>query len=253
MTDHDHHHDGHGGHGEGGTMGVHGMLLFGGDALYLSHLPMFASPHNFQVILEVGFDDAASAALRADGDGLHTFEPAVFPITELDPGGDGPTRSSIPGTIYRGHFERGGAPIATGAVAEVHQVVCFDELDVEAKHAPDRDLGYLCFGRAGQFHLAHRITARPDFDQLLTVELVPGTVTDPAGRPIGEEVTGGFDHAEPVLVRGRTDTPEDRLAPGETAGGFFFATSGPNGSHGFAVQLAIGRELYLELAELGSR
>jgi hypothetical protein len=34
-------------------MGVHGML-FGEEALYLSHLPMFEGPHNFQLILEVG-------------------------------------------------------------------------------------------------------------------------------------------------------------------------------------------------------
>jgi hypothetical protein len=33
------------------TFGTHGMLLFGEETLYLSHLPMFMSPHNFQVIL----------------------------------------------------------------------------------------------------------------------------------------------------------------------------------------------------------
>ena len=36
------HGGGHGGeHGGGDTTGVHGMLLFGTDPLYLSHLPMF--------------------------------------------------------------------------------------------------------------------------------------------------------------------------------------------------------------------
>jgi hypothetical protein len=34
---------------------VHGMLLVGEETLYLSHLPMFHSPHNYQVILEVRF------------------------------------------------------------------------------------------------------------------------------------------------------------------------------------------------------
>ncbi len=266
MTDQHEHgggHDGHGengtmgGHGEHGTMGVHGMLLFGEEALYLSHLPMFESPHNFQVILEVGFDDAVSEVLRADrkagGDGMHTFEPVEFHITELDPSGDGPARSSIEGTIYHGHFERGGRPIARGAVAEVHNIVYFNELDVEADHTADRDLTYLCFGHPGQLHLAHQITASPDFDQVLTARLVPGTVTDPSGRPVAEEVTRGFDHAEPVLFRGRSDTPEDRLAPNETAKGFFFATFGPTGSHGFGVQVETGRELYVEMGELGSR
>lgn len=256
MTDQHEHGGGHHGHGEHGTVGVHGMLLFGEDALYLSHLPMFESPHNFQVILEVAFDDAASDVLSADreagGHGMHTFEPVKFPITELDPSGDGPARSSIEGTIYSGHFERGGRPIARGTVAEVHNVVYFNELDVEADHTADRGLTYLCFGRAGQLHLAHQITASPDFDQVLTARLVPGTVTDPSGRPVAAEVTTGFDHAEPVLFRGRSDTPEDRLAPDETTKGSFFATSGPTGSHGFGVQVMTGRELYVELRELGS-
>ena len=120
---HQHEHgSGHGGGGHGGehggehgggsdTMGLHGMLLFGTDPLYLSHLPMFGHPHNFQVILEVAFDADTEAVLRADredgGDDLYTFAPAEFPITELDPAGAG-ARTSIEGTIHRGHFERGG-------------------------------------------------------------------------------------------------------------------------------------------------
>ncbi|HEY3140237.1 MAG TPA: hypothetical protein VGJ86_03870, partial [Acidimicrobiales bacterium] len=99
----------------------------------------------------------------------------------------------------------------------------------------------------------HQITASPDFDQVLTAALVPGTVVDPAGRPVGAEVTRGFDHAAPVTFRGRSDTPEDRLTPNETANGFFFATSGPTGSHGFGVQVGTGLELYIEMRELGSR
>jgi hypothetical protein len=171
MTNHDAHAHGHGdhpGHGEGDTTGVHGMLLFGEDVVYLSHLPMFMSPHNFQVLLEVGFDDAVHELLRADRDasdgGLHTFEPEVFAITELDPGGDGPARTAIEGTIFHGHFERGGTPIAEHVTAEVRNVVYFAEFDTQARHQADQALTYLCFGRAGQLHLAHRITASPDFD-----------------------------------------------------------------------------------------
>jgi hypothetical protein len=252
----------HGMHGEGGepggqpTMGIHGMLLFGEEALYLSHLPMFEGPHNFQVLLEVGFDDAVLEALCADreaGGELHTFRPERFPISELDDSSGAPERTSIVGTVFHGHFERGGTPITHQVTAQVRNVVYFGELDIQATHDPDRDLTYLCFGRAGQRHLAHQITARPDFDQVLTAQLVPGTVTDPAGRPVGAEVTVDFDHAQSVLFRRRHDIPEDRLAPNETADGFFFATFGPGGSHGFGAQLEVGRELYVEMRELGSR
>jgi hypothetical protein len=115
------------------------------------------------------------------------------------------------------------------------------------------ELGYLCFGRAGrQLHLAHQVTANPDFDQVLTVRLVSGTVTDPAGRPVPDDVTEDFVHAQPVEFRGRRDTPDDRLTEGESANGFFRATVGPGGSHGFGVDVQVERELYLELGELGS-
>jgi hypothetical protein len=231
-------------------------LLFGEETPYLSHLPMFMHPHNFQVLLEVGFDEAVLDVLRADreatGNGMHTFDPTEFPITELDPRGGGPARSSIEGTIFRGHFERGGEEITGLVTAEVHNVVYFAELDMQARHSADRKLTYLCFGRAGQLYLAHDITASPDFDHVLSARLIPGTVTDPSGRPVDREVTRDFADAQPVELRGRGDIPQDRLVPGERADGFFFATFGPTGSHGFSVQLEIGRELYLELGELGS-
>jgi hypothetical protein len=259
MTDHHGHGGGHGDHqgnGTDDTTGVHGMLLFGSDVLYLSHLPMFMSPHNFQVLLEVGFDDAVREVLAADrdasGDDMHTFEPEVFAITELDPAAEGPARTAIGGTIFSGHFERQGTPIAERATAEVRRVVYFAELDMEARRPAESTLTYLCFGRGGQLHLAHQITASPDFDQVLRVRLVPGSLTDPAGRPLPDEGEREFGLAAPVEFRGRGDTPEDRLAPGETADGFFFASIGPTGSHGFAAQLEITDEVYLELAELGS-
>ncbi len=238
------------------TTGRHGMLLFGDDPLYLSHLPMFHRPHNFQVLLEVQFDDGAQRALaddrEANGDGMYTFDPDEFPIVELDPAGDGPARALIPGTIVRGHFERGGTPTATGAVAQVRDVVHFRELDIEAEPTPDRELTYLCFGRAGQLHLAHEITASPNFDQVLDVRLVPETVTDQAGHPAeaGAEQELVFRHAAPVRFFGRHDRPDDRLTNGETAGGLFFQSFGPGGSHGFLAQVEVVRELYLEIREL---
>lgn len=246
----------HGDHSGDGTMGVHGMLLFGDDGLYLSHLPMFQSPHNFQVILEVEFDDTSSEALRADREtssqNLYTFVPVEFPISELDPRGDGPKRSLMDGDIYQGHFERGGHQIAANAVAEVRNIVYFNELDVDARRDANRELTYLCFGSVEHLHLAHEVTANPDFDQVLAARMIPGSVMTQAGRPVGEEVTRRFDFAQPVQVQGRSDTPGARLAPREIAEGSFFATIGPKGFHGFRVQIEVNRELYLELRELGT-
>jgi hypothetical protein len=243
------HHAHAGGHHEGDTTGVHGMLLFGEEELYLSHLPMFASPHNFQVLLEVTFDAGVRDALASDRESVHTFAPEPFPIVELEPGGETPARTSIEGTIFRGHFERGGDPIAEGVTAQVQDVVTFRELDVDEKHAADRKLSYLCVGRGEQLHLVHEVTARPDFDHVLTARLVPGTVTDMAGRTQDGDVSARRFTGDRVEFD-RSDTPDDRLAPDQTADGALRGSLGPAGSHGFAAQVETREELYLEIDEL---
>ena len=230
------------------------MLLFGEEVVYLSHLPMFAPPHNFQVILEVTLDDAGQDAFSSDRDlardGYHTFVPEPFPITELDPG-QGAVRTSVKGAIHRGHFERGGLLLVERAVATVSEVVHFRELDPEDEPDAQRDLTNLCFGLSGGLYLAHEVTARPDFDQVLTARLVPGTGSDQAGRPLPDEVAAmGFQRAQPVVFRDRSDVPTDRLAAHQVVDGSFSQTVSPSGFHGFGTQVETGRELYLEIGEL---
>ncbi len=54
-------------HQHGSTMGVHGMVVFGGrDGLYASHLPLFRAPHDRQIVLGLVLDDrAVDRAMRA--------------------------------------------------------------------------------------------------------------------------------------------------------------------------------------------
>ena len=223
------------------TTDVHGMLLFGDEARYLSHLPMFMHPHNFQVLFEVGFDEAAERALvrdRANGhQGFHTFVPEPFPILNLDPTSRAPV-TSLRGTVVRGHFERGGTPIATQATATVRQVVYFSELDVNAGPADDQPLSYLAFGAGDERYLVHKIVAGPSFDHVLTARPVAG----------GAAPDGGLDSGVPDLREIRFDsgdTPGDRLVPGRIVEGLLegAASSGP-------VKLEVQREVYLEIGEL---
>src|SRR3954454_13246498 len=96
------------------AIGGHGMLLVGTAQAYLSHLPMFMSPHDFQVILEVAFTGAGEPQARyiqdrqQTGTKLYTFNPAQkWDINELAPVGPQhqPQRTSFAGTIWRNHFE----------------------------------------------------------------------------------------------------------------------------------------------------
>jgi hypothetical protein len=255
MIDH-HSHDGghHHEDGECDTTGRHGMLLFGEDPLYLSHLAMYACPHHFQVQLEVGLDDTALGALRADraqtGGGMYTVDPAIFPIAELDPHDGGPVRTSLKGTLVRGHFERGGKPIARDVRIDIRRVVRFRELDVDAQRQGDERLRYLCFGRAGHMYLVHELGPRPSFDQALAVRFIPGSVRTQVGAELDDDVSAfRFDEAQQVDV-GRDDLAGHRLTAGEVVTGSFKLTSSLTGARGFTVDVEVERELYLEINEL---
>src|SRR5215218_7768508 len=88
------------------AVGGHGMLLIGTTPAYLSHLPMFMAPHDFQVILEVAFTGAGDPQARYiqdrqhTGTKLYTFSPAQkWDINELAPVGpqQHPQRTSFAG------------------------------------------------------------------------------------------------------------------------------------------------------------
>jgi hypothetical protein len=239
-------------HHGGDTVGRHGMLVFGEQVLYFSHLPMFHAPHNFQVLLEVRLGDEATHELfrdrRLHPAEIYTFDPDEFAIAELDP--SGPVRPSIRGTLVHGHFERGGTPIATDVTAEVVNVVYFRKLDVDATRPDGELMRYLCFGRPGELFLAHRIEGRPAFDHVVFARMVPGTVTNQAGTVLDEDVdTIGFEVAQPVDI-GRRELTDLPLAEDETFTGRFTQTVSRTGAHGFDVQLEVGAQVYLERDEL---
>jgi hypothetical protein len=145
---------------------VHGMAVVGNQKVYLSHLPMFHSPHNYQVILEVRLSPAAhSAYLKAkagSNETLYTLVPQAFVLPEM-------TAHPQPfkADLYQGHFERGGAVIASGLTVTITQVLYFKKF-VPGAQKPSQEK-YILFGNTQEQFLAHEITARPDFDQLLSV------------------------------------------------------------------------------------
>ncbi|GAA0929792.1 hypothetical protein [Virgisporangium aurantiacum] len=252
MTGEHSHHSGHQhGSDECDTTGRHGMLLFGEDPLYLSHLPMYECPHNVQFVGEVGFDPEALDLLRADrarhGDGLYTFDPVPFPIAELERHDGVAARNAFEGTLVRGHFERGGTPIASNVRVDVHRVVSYSLLDVDAKREPGRELSYLCFGRDRR-HLAHELRERPSFDQVLAVRFVPGTARTRSGRPLDDTVVANRFGRRAFF--GPDDDVEHRLRAGDTVTASFPATRTRASLGHFTVEVAVERELYLEINEL---
>jgi len=219
-------------HDKADDHGVHGMLLFGEEVLYLSHLPMFMTMHDRQVILEVTLSDGRQdpqAVYRADrqqaGERVYTLVPERFSLQRL--GAEGPDAlRSFQGTVHRGHFEKpGNRVILQDVTVNVVNVVHFRRFDPQAEVLPD--LQYLLFGRGDELYLAHLITRSPDFDQIVPVKL--------AGHGFSEEALG---RGVRLSIPERENRIGQRLRHGEQALA--------------QVELALepGIELYLEEGEL---
>lgn len=150
--------------------GSHGMLVVGTDVVYLSHLPMFHVPHNYQLIFEAALDADVLAEYRRDSaahaDTYYTLVPTgrwVLPDTIVE-------GASFAADLYRGHFERGGTPIRQGLRVTVRRIVHFRRFD--AGRTPD-PAQWIAFGRGREHFLAHRIEAAPDMDQVVQLASLP--------------------------------------------------------------------------------
>jgi hypothetical protein len=239
----DPHHGGHDHSGGAHAMGTHNMAVVGDRRIYLSHLPMFMSPHNAQVILEATFvrdgksvddlyfaDRAAHPSIR-----FYTLSPEEFALDELFAGAR--PRTQFTATIFRGHLEKGGAAIDL-----------LTDIDVRVKHVVHAHtfegmdklptISHVLFGGDDRLFLAHIVSKPPDFDQILSVTMT-------GDLPTGE----ALKHGPTVEVPGRANQATSRLKTGETVP----ARCHVAGAHQFLdVTVSVRAELYFEEGELSS-
>jgi hypothetical protein len=219
--------------------GVHGMLIVGERAVYLSHLSMFPkSPHRFQAIFEVELpNQAAYTSDRASNPNqrIYTLEPAEFVLTNLIPTQQGPApMTSIPvKTIQRGHFEKtepNEKILVQSGNVKIKRVLHFREYQLGASPIPQ--LRYLLFGTGGDLFLAHFINGAPDFDHVLTVRTL-------SPSPSQADLKAGIL----VEIPNRRNTINDRLVDSLTVDGTTVVSRKP-------MKIATGRTLYFEEGEL---
>lgn len=146
---------------------THGMAVIGRQKIYLSHLPMFHSPHDYQVILEVTLDASAQTKYQdfrsSSPDGLVTMVPETFVLPEMVA-----HPHPFKAAFYKGHFERGGTTFIDEAVVTITKVIYFKKFSpTDTKPTSAHDI---VFGNSAEQFLAHEITAKPDFDHLVRVK-----------------------------------------------------------------------------------
>lgn len=181
----------------GGHMGVHGMVMFGKN--YLSHIPMFHEPHDYQIIMDVHLEHPQIGPDDNFGDSLHTFVPDKFSLGDLLNG----KLEKIQGTVYEGNFEDGGKPILEGVTASIDEILHSHHLSDGQAAKPG--LEYLLYGDPQDAYLVHPIAGgTAGFDQILHVDVKNARISD-------EELQRG------VLVQlpGRANVVEARLKDGE--------------------------------------
>ncbi|MFF3497951.1 hypothetical protein [Streptomyces sp. NPDC003247] len=224
---------------------THGMVVMGEETVYLSHMGMFMDPHAVQNVLEVTLRSAAGDARqlyvddrRTTGTAVYTLAPEPFRLSDLvAPEGQEPALTSFTGTLFRGHFERGGTPILDPVTVDVRRVVRFRRFD----HDDPRPgtLNYLAYGKGDELFLGHWITRAPDFDHHVAVRAVPGG----AGDVLTDDVLREGPRLE---IAGRADRPEDRLHESDQVTVRFL----DGGPAGIDLRLAVEREFYEEEGDL---
>lgn len=165
---------------------THGMLMFGRDRVFLSHLPMSRAPHDYQLVFEAGLPESTLAQYRLDvashPDSIYTLEPAAQWILPNTISRD----TTFSAHLYRGHFERGGTRIASDISVTVLALIMFRRFDATDTVRPS---AWFAVGSAREQFLLHRIAGRGDVDQV--VQLCAG------GR-------GGRDGQRAVVEAGAT-------------------------------------------------
>ena len=221
------------------------MFVFGRETVFLSHLPMFMAPHDAQLLLEVVLENADGSSLTEVWSGerashpeerLYTMMPEKFALSSLY-ASDPPERGSFRARFFRGHLERGGELIREleDVIVRITKVRYARRFDRQGK--PD-ELTYLLLGRGDELFLAHVISEPPDFDQILSVELL-------GSRPDEGDLNADIR----VVFPDRANTALARLRHEETATAQVHVTAA---DQFLTLELGDVGELYFEEGELAT-
>ncbi|MCX2449661.1 hypothetical protein OQX61_00120 [Pedobacter sp. PLR] len=148
---------------------THGMLLMGKETVYAEHLPMFHTPHDYQIILELEFSKEDIEMYRKDRvahpkELVYTIEPETFVLPQMVN-----HTKVFKANVYRGHFERGGVKFLDTITVKIKKIVYYKQFD-KNEQRPEH-LKYILFGNKKEQFLSHLISKKPDFNEVLAVQL----------------------------------------------------------------------------------
>ncbi|MFZ3002783.1 MAG: hypothetical protein WA071_20885 [Undibacterium umbellatum] len=190
----------------GPTWGVHGMLLFGNsEGMYVSHLPMFHPPHDYQVVLQIHcLDQKLDAAIKARLEQkmvLWTMEPGQFEIARLAADSKTPLKQ-FKANIVLGHFEQGGKTEYKDLAVIVEKNLIFRRLSPQMRN--NNQAVYHQIGSGSQRFLLKEIDSRPDFDHVLAISVpANAAMSDVVVKKAGLQAVSDAEFLQ--VLRGKVD------------------------------------------------
>ncbi|BFM13670.1 hypothetical protein R50072_38230 [Simiduia litorea] len=161
----------HAKHREQDTTAVHGMVLFGNQQLYISHLGLYHPPHDRQIIAAVEIRDSDAKRrfdkMRANYTGLITIAPKAFPLANLAPEAVS-FQTEIVADFYMGHFERGGKQALSNVVLTLQKPIIYQQL--HAKLTAPKHAQFWQLGQGDNAFIVYRISHAPDQDYIAKVK-----------------------------------------------------------------------------------
>lgn len=154
-------------------VGFHGMaLILANDKVLASHMPLYATPHDYQIVYEVTTSDThlkiIKDALRkaANEQSQITILPSNFDLNLLI-NKKTPTLNT---TVFNGHFERGGTALFSTKLTFKNPLYV-KKLAITQPVKAEFDLIKVS---AGQGVVIHKIQSKPSYDSLSLVPLTRG-------------------------------------------------------------------------------
>jgi hypothetical protein len=148
-------------------MGHHGMVMFAvGADIYVSHLPLFSAPHDFQLIYRVKSANNNRILAMLAKDTL-TILPAAFDLNRLVDG----ESFKISTQIFTGHFERGGTLSFQDKSFEFYQPIYKRSLSQVPQISKSQNKTFVLLDtKLPNAKLAvHHIQAAPSFDMIALI------------------------------------------------------------------------------------
>ncbi|MEI8666440.1 hypothetical protein P4S81_18910 [Pseudoalteromonas sp. B28] len=158
--------------------GFHGMaLILAGDKVLASHMPLYAPPHNYQIVYEVTTDDTHLKTIKnilnkaADEQEKITILPTKFDLNLLI----NKKRPTLNVTVFNGHFERGGNALFTTKLTFKNPLY----VEKITTNQAQKNVFALIKLTEQQGLVIHKIQSKPSYDSL---SLVPLTMSKYNGK-----------------------------------------------------------------------